>query len=94
GHRIHLEVCWSASDGDPGRPQPSYGPAPHIDDPLGDVSLDQYVANLSRRETDGSTRQTGLDGTRRSTMSAADGERGRRVLRRPEPLDHELDQLA
>ncbi|HBF83222.1 MAG TPA: hypothetical protein DD420_25875, partial [Streptomyces sp.] len=94
GHRIHLEVCWSASDGDPTRPQPSYGPAPHIDDPLGDVSLDQYVANLSRRETDGSTRQTGLDGTRRSTMSAADGERGRRVLRRPEPLDHELDQLA
>ena len=94
GHRVHLEVCWSESDGDPRQEQPSYSPAPRVDDPLDDVPLDQYVANLSRRETDGATRQTGMNGTHRTALTAADGERGRRVRRLPEPLDHELDQLA
>ncbi|WP_234313532.1 lonely Cys domain-containing protein [Streptomyces globisporus] len=94
GHRMHLEVCWSSSDGDPARPQPSFAPVPHVDDPLGDVPLDQLVANLTRFDTDGSTRMTGMDDTRRFIMDAADGQRGRRVLRRPEPLDDELDRLA
>ncbi|MYX76800.1 lonely Cys domain-containing protein, partial [Streptomyces sp. SID3915] len=94
GHRIHLEVCWSASDGDPSRPQPSHAPAPHVDDPLGEVPLAQHVANLTRRDTDGATRMTGFDKAGRATVDAANGERGRRVVRRPEPLDHELDQLA
>lgn len=45
-------------------------------------------------ETEGSTRQTGMDNTMRVALEGADGERGRRVVARPEPLDHELDQLA
>ncbi|WP_307825443.1 lonely Cys domain-containing protein, partial [Streptomyces sp. MBT55] len=94
GHRMHLEVCWSSSDGDPARQQPSFAPVPHVDDPLGDVPLDQLVANLTRRDTDGSTRMTGMDDTRRFIMGAADGGHGRRVLRRPEPLADELDRLA
>ncbi|MGW2213210.1 lonely Cys domain-containing protein, partial [Streptomyces sp. NPDC001781] len=94
GYRIHLEICWSASDGDPSRPQAAYAPAPHVDDPLGEVSLDQHVANLSRRGTDGATRPTGLGRDRRVTVDAANGERGRRVQHPPEPLEHQLDQLA
>ncbi|WP_308370024.1 lonely Cys domain-containing protein [Streptomyces sp. McG3] len=94
GHRMHLEVCWSSSDGDPAHQQPSFAPVPHVDDPLGDVPLDQLVANLTRRDTDGSTRMTGMDDTRRFIMGAADGGHGRRVLRRPEPQDDELDRLA
>ncbi|WP_239142477.1 lonely Cys domain-containing protein [Streptomyces sp. SID8016] len=94
GHRMHLEVCWSSSDGDPTRPQPSFAPVPHVDDPLGDVPLDQLVANLTRLDTEGSTRMTGMDDSRRFIMGAADGGRGRRVLRRPEPLPGELDRLA
>ncbi|WP_234340878.1 lonely Cys domain-containing protein [Streptomyces sp. NRRL F-5630] len=94
GHRMHLEVCWSSSDGDPLRDQPVYAPAPHVDDPLGDVPLDQLVSNESRRDVEGSTRHTGLDDTARVVVGAANGVFGRRVRRRPEPLDHELDQLA
>ena len=94
GHRVHLEVCWSESDGDPRQEQPPYSSAPHVDDPLEDVPLDQYVANLSLRETEGATRQTGLNDTERVALGAADGERGRRVRRRPEPLDYDLDRLA
>ncbi|MGW2213199.1 lonely Cys domain-containing protein, partial [Streptomyces sp. NPDC001781] len=94
GYRIHLEICWSASDGDPHTEQAPYAPAPHVDDPLGEVSLDQHVANLSQRGTDGATRPTGLDDARRSTIDAANGERGRRVQHPPEPLEHQLDQLA
>ncbi|WP_234314857.1 lonely Cys domain-containing protein [Streptomyces sp. NRRL F-5135] len=94
GHRMNLEVCWSDSDGDPLRDQPEYAPAPHVDDPLGDVPLDQLVFNYSRREGEGSTRHTGLTDTERVVVGAANGELGRRVRRRPEPLDHELDQLA
>ncbi|MGN5635732.1 lonely Cys domain-containing protein, partial [Streptomyces sp. AC154] len=94
GHRMHLEICWSATDGDPRQQQRSYAPAPHIDDPLDDLSLIGHVANLSRMETEGSTRQTGMDNTMRVALEGADGERGRRVVARPEPLDPELDQLA
>ncbi|WP_435193301.1 lonely Cys domain-containing protein [Streptomyces sp. NRRL F-5630] len=94
GHRMNLEVCWSSSDGDPLRDQPVYAPAPHVDDPLGDVPLDQLVSNESRRDVEGSTRHTGLDDTARVVVGAANGVFGRRVRRRPEPLDHELDQLA
>ncbi|MGW4240852.1 lonely Cys domain-containing protein, partial [Streptomyces sp. NPDC004749] len=94
GHRVHLEVCWSDSDGDPRQEQPSASPAPHVDDPLDDVPLDQLVSNLSRLETDGATRQTGMDSSRRAVVGAANGVFGRRVRRRPEPLDHELDRLA
>ncbi|MGW4240828.1 lonely Cys domain-containing protein [Streptomyces sp. NPDC004749] len=94
GYRLNLEVCWSASDGDPRQVQPVYAPAPHVDDPLGDVPLDQLVFNYSRREGEGSTRHTGLNDTERVVVGAANGVFGRRVRRRPEPLDHELDQLA
>ncbi|MFE2397658.1 lonely Cys domain-containing protein, partial [Streptomyces sp. NPDC059425] len=94
GHRMHLEVCWSASDGDPRRQYPYLGETPHVDDPLEDVPLDQAVANLTRRETDGSTRQTGFNDTQRIALASATGERGRRVLRRPEPLGPALDALA
>ncbi|MGW2212996.1 lonely Cys domain-containing protein, partial [Streptomyces sp. NPDC001781] len=94
GHRIHLEICWSASDGDPHTEQAAYAPVPHVDDPLGEVPLDQHVANLSRMVSDGATRPTGLDDVQRLMMNAANGERGHRVQQPPEPLDHELDRLA
>ncbi|MGO4753517.1 lonely Cys domain-containing protein, partial [Streptomyces sp. 2MCAF27] len=94
GHRLHLEVCWSASDGDPKRQHPFHLPAPHVDDPLEDVPLGQYAANESRREASAATRSTGADAIRRKVFDAVSGERARRVTYRPEPLDQELDQLA
>ncbi|WP_030593722.1 lonely Cys domain-containing protein, partial [Streptomyces globisporus] len=94
GHRMHLEICWSSSDGDPRRQYPSLGDTPHVDDPLDDVGLDQLVANLTRLETDGSLRQTGFNDTQRIALASATGQRGGRVLRRPEPLGPALDTLA
>ncbi|MFE1458931.1 lonely Cys domain-containing protein [Streptomyces sp. NPDC058735] len=94
GYLMHLEICWSASDGDPHTEQAPFAPVPHVDDPLGEVSLDQHVSNLSLKDSDGATRPTGLDEVRRVTTDAANGERGRRVRNRPEPLEHGLDQLA
>ncbi|WP_237530817.1 lonely Cys domain-containing protein, partial [Streptomyces sp. SID3212] len=94
GHRLHLEICWSASDGDPRRQQPAHGPAPHVDDPWGDVPFGQYAANASRLETTSATRQTGMTSKDRVLIAGADGERGRRVTFPPEPLERELDGLA
>ncbi|MGO4753697.1 lonely Cys domain-containing protein, partial [Streptomyces sp. 2MCAF27] len=94
GHRLGLEVCWSAADGDPRQQHPHHAPRPHVDDPWDDVPFGQYVANESRRETTSATRQTGLTYTHRVLIAAANGERGRRVTFLPEPLDHELDGLA
>ncbi|MGO4750834.1 lonely Cys domain-containing protein, partial [Streptomyces sp. 2MCAF27] len=94
GHRLHLEVCWGASDGDPRQHTSATQPAPHVDDPLDDVPFGQYAANESRREATAVTRPTGLDAHDRVVIDAPGGEAGRRVTYRPEPLDHELDRLA
>ena len=94
GHRVHLEVCWSASDGDPRQQISATQPAPHVDDPLDDVPLGQYAANETRKETTAVTRPTGVDNHGRVVIDAPGGEAGRQVTYRPEPLDHELDQLA
>ncbi|MFE1459398.1 lonely Cys domain-containing protein, partial [Streptomyces sp. NPDC058735] len=94
GTRIHLEICWSASDGDPHTEQAPYAPAPHVDDPLGEVPFDQHLAELTRKKTDGVTRPIGVDDVRRLTIDAANGEPGRLVENPPEPLEHQLDQLA
>ncbi|WP_344285689.1 lonely Cys domain-containing protein, partial [Streptomyces hebeiensis] len=93
GHRPHLEVCWGASDGDPYQQLLSHNPSPHVDDPLDDVPLGQYFSNESREETSSVTRPTGVDNHGRVVIDAP-GEAGRVVNHRPEPLDHELDQLA
>ncbi|WP_455357550.1 lonely Cys domain-containing protein, partial [Streptomyces sp. SYSU K217416] len=98
-HEGELLVCWGGSAGDPRRPQARHAPSPHVDDPLEDVPLSQHVANASRRVWWGSTRVSGvrptIRGLQRLAVSAANGERGRRVRRRrPEPLELELDALA
>ncbi|WP_344285869.1 hypothetical protein, partial [Streptomyces hebeiensis] len=93
GHRPHLEVCWGASDGDPYQQLLSHNPSPHIDDPLDDVPLGQHFSNEMRSEASSVTRPTGVDNHGRVVIDAP-GEAGRVVNHRPEPLDHELDQLA
>ncbi|MER6691047.1 lonely Cys domain-containing protein, partial [Streptomyces minutiscleroticus] len=94
GHRMHLEVCWSATDGDPHQSHRQFAEAPHVDDPLADVPLGQLVANATGRVTDASTRHTGLDDRTRLAMSSARGTLSRRVLFRPEPDGAALDRLA
>ncbi|WP_344285765.1 lonely Cys domain-containing protein, partial [Streptomyces hebeiensis] len=94
GHKLGLEICYSASDGDPLQDQPQAAPPPHIDDPWGDVPLGQYAANESRLETTSATVQTGMTPKDRVLFDPATGERGRRVTHLPEPLAHELDGLA
>ncbi|WP_234315030.1 lonely Cys domain-containing protein, partial [Streptomyces sp. NRRL F-5135] len=94
GYKLGLEVCYSASDGDPNQDQPTAAPPPHIDDPWGDVPLGQYAANESRLETTSATVQTGMTPKDRVLFDPATGESGRRVTHLPEPLAHELDQLA
>ncbi|MGW4240859.1 lonely Cys domain-containing protein, partial [Streptomyces sp. NPDC004749] len=94
GHRLGLEVCFGASDGDPRKDHPAAMPPPHIDDPWGDVPLGQYTANESRRDLDAATTQTGLSYVNRVLFASGDGKRGRIVRFRPEPLAHELDGLA
>ncbi|MEU5977612.1 lonely Cys domain-containing protein [Streptomyces sp. NPDC047315] len=95
GGRIHLEVCWSATDGDPDQSYPFlHAEAPHLDDPLDDVPLGQLLANVTRREVDAATRPTGLNDEVRLLLASASGVPGRRVLFLPEPIFLELDELA
>ncbi|MDW4911526.1 hypothetical protein RB628_41155, partial [Streptomyces sp. ADMS] len=79
GHRLGLEVCYSASDADPRQAHGLNQPVPHVDDPWGDVAFGQYAANESRRETGATTRSTGIGSTSRVMTAAVNGERGRRV---------------
>ncbi|WP_455357457.1 lonely Cys domain-containing protein, partial [Streptomyces sp. SYSU K217416] len=98
-HQLHEAICWSGSAGDPRLPQATHAPSPHVDDSLAGASLSQLVANASRRVTGGFTRASGhailtiLD-PQRVSFSAANGERGRYIRHRPEPLELELDALA
>ncbi|MGW5677974.1 lonely Cys domain-containing protein [Streptomyces sp. NPDC003860] len=95
GGRIHLEVCWSATDGDPDQSYPFlHAEAPHLDDPLDDVPLGQLLANVTRREVDAATRPTGLNDQERLLLASAGGVLGARVLFLPEPNFLELDALA
>ena len=94
GHRIGLEICYSAADGDLRRNHPRTRPPNHVDDPWGEVTFGQYTANESRRETLAATGRTGLTNSLRVLFTAADGTKGRRVTFLPEPLEHELDALA
>ncbi|MDW4911371.1 lonely Cys domain-containing protein, partial [Streptomyces sp. ADMS] len=94
GHRLHAEVCWGASDGDPAQAHLHTAPAPHVDDPLEDIPFGHVLANESGRETSAATRSTGLNDDVRMVVDGAGGERGRRVTFRPDPSDSRLDKLA
>ena len=94
GHRLGLESCWSASGGDPTQNQLDSMPPPHVDDPLADVELGQHAANNSGRDTDASLMIRGIGTDAFILTTAANGLQGRIVRYRPEPRDHELDQLA
>ncbi|WP_037805191.1 lonely Cys domain-containing protein, partial [Streptomyces sp. NRRL F-5135] len=94
GHRLGLEVCFSDAAGNPLAPQLDNRPAPAVHDPLDEVSLTQHAANESRRETDGSLMSSGFDVDTRILIDTPGGVAGRRRSAAPEPLPHELDQLA
>ncbi|MCX4966939.1 lonely Cys domain-containing protein [Streptomyces sp. NBC_00654] len=94
GGRIHLEVCWSATDGDPGQHYPMHAELPYSDDLLDETSLGLLLANLTGMGVDAATRPTGLNDDTRFMLSSARGVRGRRVLFLPEPDLPQLDRSA
>ncbi|MEI5033218.1 lonely Cys domain-containing protein [Streptomyces sp. S1A(2023)] len=94
GHRMKLEVCWSDSAGNPALPQLDNRPAPAVQDPLEEVSLAQHTANVSRRGTEGSLMSSGFHTDAHILHDAPGGVAGRRRWVVPEPLPHELDEMA
>lgn len=94
GHRIGLQVCYSASPGHP-LDQPQEGrPVRPVEDPLDEVSLIQHTANASRLDVEGPTHTAGLDDDSFMLEDTPGGVVGRLVRVRPEPTDAELDRLA
>ncbi|WP_185806692.1 hypothetical protein, partial [Streptomyces sp. RP5T] len=94
GSYLHLEVCYGATAGDPGRPLQQGDPVPPVDDPLAEWSLADWTAYYSRLDVLAATRAMGLGEGGRVLYATTGGVRGRMVRVRPLPLDEELDVLA